>query len=91
MKKQLLRIAPFQFAKVLAVVYFLLSLPIVIFMGLISQFGPHPQPLSGGIVLMPIFYLVFGFIFSLTGAWLYNLVAKWIGGIEFVTIEKHDG
>lgn len=90
MKKQLLRIPPVQFAKVLALVYFLISLPLMVFMWLLSQFGPHPQPFSGWFLLMPVFYVIFGFIFSLTGAWIYNLVAKWIGGIEFVTVEKND-
>jgi len=91
MKKQLVRLSPFQFAKVLAVLYFLISIPFVAFMWLMSQFGSHPQPFfSGFLLLMPLFYVIFGFVFSLLGAWLYNVAAKWVGGIEFITTEKND-
>lgn len=31
---------------------------------------------------MPIFYGILGFIMGAIGAALYNLFAKWIGGIE---------
>jgi hypothetical protein len=30
----------------------------------------------------PVFYGVFGFIFGALGAFLDNLMAKWLGGIE---------
>jgi hypothetical protein len=39
------------------------------------------------LILMPVFYTLFGFLFSLFGAWIYNLVAKRIGGFEFQTVE----
>ena len=35
-----------------------------------------------GIILLPIFYGVLGLIFGAVGAFLYNLVAKWVGGVE---------
>jgi hypothetical protein len=28
---------------------------------------------------------VFGFLFTALAAWLYNVVAKWTGGVEYVT------
>jgi hypothetical protein len=31
---------------------------------------------------MPVIYAVMGFVFGVLGAWVYNLIAKWIGGIE---------
>ena len=34
------------------------------------------------IIVMPIFYGLIGFIFGALGAWLYNLMAKWIGGVK---------
>ncbi len=34
-------------------------------------------------VFMPFLYSFMGFIFGLLGAYIYNLVAKWVGGIEF--------
>ena len=31
---------------------------------------------------MPILYAVMGFIMGVIGAWFYNVIAKWIGGIR---------
>jgi hypothetical protein len=36
----------------------------------------------GAIVLLPILYGCMGFVVSLVGAWLYNLAAGAVGGIE---------
>ena len=33
-------------------------------------------------IFAPVFYGVLGFIFGALGAFLYNVMAKWIGGIE---------
>jgi Transmembrane domain of unknown function (DUF3566) len=37
---------------------------------------------AGAIIVLPIFYGVLGFIGGLIYAALYNLVAKWTGGLE---------
>jgi len=37
--------------------------------------------------LMPLLYTLFGFVFTLVGAWVYNLIAARIGGFEFTTAE----
>lgn len=39
------------------------------------------------IIILPILYAIFGFIAGAIGAFLYNLVAGWIGGIE-IEFEK---
>jgi len=36
----------------------------------------------GAIIFLPIFYGVIGFVFSALFAWLYNLIAGWVGGFE---------
>lgn len=36
----------------------------------------------GSVVFLPLFYGIFGFIFGLVAAWLYNVFAGWIGGID---------
>lgn len=41
-----------------------------------------------GMIILPIFYGIFGFIAGLIGAALYNLVAKWIGGIKIELKEE---
>ena len=33
-------------------------------------------------IFMPVFYGIFGFIFGIISAAIYNLIARWIGGIE---------
>jgi hypothetical protein len=33
-------------------------------------------------IMMPIFYGAMGFLFGAIGAFLYNVIAKWIGGFE---------
>ena len=38
--------------------------------------------LLGWLVIIPIIYGIFGFLFGLIGAALYNVFAKWIGGIK---------
>lgn len=43
----------------------------------------------GSVVFLPIFYGVLGFVFGLLTALLYNLVARFVGGIE-VEIEQRD-
>jgi transmembrane protein DUF3566 len=37
---------------------------------------------AGAIIIMPIFYGIFGFIGGLIWAFLYNLAAKFTGGLE---------
>jgi hypothetical protein len=35
-----------------------------------------------GIVVLPIVYGILGFITTLIGAWLYNVLAGMVGGVE---------
>lgn len=37
---------------------------------------------AGAVIILPIFYGVFMFVMTLIQAALYNLVAKWVGGVE---------
>src|SRR5438445_4322730 len=52
-----------------------------------SMAGGHDNPLGaiGGLIFglfAPIFYGIMGFVFCAIGAFLYNVMAKWLGGIE---------
>jgi hypothetical protein len=80
-------------AKIMGAMYAVLGLfflPFVLLMGLVASMAPnqHNQnpfgPVIGLIfgIFAPIFYGVFGFIFGALGAFLYNLMARWLGGIE---------
>lgn len=89
MKKQIIHISPIQTAKVLALVYFLLSIPLVASMFTGYFMGPAaPRPSIFILVGMPIMYLIFGFVFTAVGALIYNFATKWIGGIEYTTVDK---
>jgi hypothetical protein len=63
-------------------------IPFFLLIGLAGTLaGRQQSPFAGmvGLVFafcMPIFYGVLGFIMGAIGAALYNLFAKWIGGIE---------
>ena len=98
MKLKLKRVAPLQAGKMLAALYGLLSLilvPFVLVFMAIGSFaarhqggaGAPPLPVMFGMglgfmIMMPVLYTVMGFIFGVIGAWLYNMLAKWIGGFE---------
>lgn len=92
MKKQVTRVSPQQTSKVLALVYFFSSLPFVLFMSLsaaLSRKSDDAFPVFL-FILMPLLYLIFGYLLTLYGAWIYNHIAKRIGGIE-LTVMDVDG
>ena len=89
MKKQIIRVSPFQNAKVMAVLYLVLSIPFALMMMLMPT-GAGMMP-WWFLILMPVLYLVLGFIFTLIGSWVYNLVAGQVGGFEFTTAEVSAG
>jgi hypothetical protein len=79
MKKQIVNVSVVQTAKVAAAMYFVISLPLVAIMILTSLFT--------GQAGFGTFYVIFGFIFTAISAWLYNIVAARVGGIEFTTAQ----
>ena len=97
MKRTIKRIAPLQAGKVMGVLYAcmgLIFLPIFMLAAAAGAFAQHaqgaqtaPAAVVAGImfgmgIFMPVIYGVMGFIFDVIGAAIYNLVARWIGGIE---------
>ncbi|MDY7547472.1 hypothetical protein QN360_17860 [Glaciimonas sp. CA11.2] len=89
MKKQIIRIAPLQTAKILAVLYFAITLLLMIVSALITwiELDFRAFQLSRLILSTPILYALCGFGCTLFGAWVYNTAAQRIGGIEFETKE----
>lgn len=78
------RLDPVSVGKISAVLYGLLGLLFVPFLLLMSVFSPDTSGVGLGLALaMPIGYAVFGAISSMIAAALYNLVAGWVGGLEF--------
>jgi len=92
MRKRITRIAPLQLGKVSAVLSALFSIPIALLLLVVSLLGPPEKAKPLALILaIPVFYILFGFLFMALVAWIYNQVAKWTGGIEFVTVQMPDG
>jgi len=66
----------------------LLVIPIVLVAGFASLASGQRTGVMGGVALVafgvfaPFFYGGLGFVFGALGAWVYNLMAKWAGGIQ---------
>jgi len=98
MNVKLKRIAPLQAGKLLAAFYGLFSLLIVPFMLFFMAVGSlaaksqgagaaPPLPIMFGmgigfILLIPVMYAAMGFVFGVLAAALYNLLTRWLGGLE---------
>jgi hypothetical protein len=87
MKKQIVQVSLLQSAKVMAGIYLVTTIPIALIMALFALFAG--QGLGGLFmaVFMSLMYAVCGFLFTLLGGWIYNLVAARVGGFEFKTVE----
>jgi len=75
---------------IVAVIYLLIFLP---FLMLASGAAKGVISIGLGVAIpialigIPVFYGIIGFIFGALGAWLYNIIAGWIGGLE-MNLEK---
>jgi hypothetical protein len=91
------RIGPGSAFKIGLIVYGLLGLVIGAFVSLFALLlggamsaagGSSPMPMFGAfmgvgaIIFIPICYGVIGGIFAAIGAFIYNLAAGWVGGLE---------
>lgn len=85
MKQQISRLSPHQNAKVFGVLMAVGSLVFVLPLVLLaSAFGPkeNQAPVIMFLIL-PVFYLVFGYLMVAVSCWLYNFMVRYVGGIEF--------
>ena len=87
MKKQLASVSTFHNAKLMAVIYLLFSIPFVLIMAIPVLMNEGAGGSVFVMLLMPVLYTIFGFVFTLIGAWVYNFIAARIGGFEFTTSE----
>ncbi len=95
MAKRVSRIAPWQAGKLFAVIYFMLSLLLVIPMALVISFAPLPASgkppfSSGALIFLPVLYALAGLIFVPLGCWVYNLAAKLVGGLQISVTDDSD-
>lgn len=96
MKRQIKRLSPHQNGKVFAVLMTIGAIVMFIPMALMMYFiGPQTDAQGNPVefpifmfVILPVFYLVFGYISVAIGCAIYNFCYRFIGGIEFET-EEH--
>jgi hypothetical protein len=90
-KRRIKRIAPLQLGKMLAILYGIMGLifiPFFLIMSAVATQMPSEQRVgmmamgAGFAVFAPLVYGAMGFIIGALGAVLYNLIARWIGGVE---------
>ena len=73
-------------ALIVAIIYFVLALIFVPFLYLATRNAPNGSFPPIVLIIGPICYGIFGYVFAAIGCWLYNLVASWVGGIA-LTLE----
>ena len=97
MKRRLTYIAPLPLGKILGILYamfgliFLPFFAIAAIAGLFAESGDGSAgaagAMAGGMIAMalifPIMYAVMGFVGGVICAALYNLISRWVGGLEF--------
>lgn len=92
----------FSLAKIMGIIYAFFGFIVGLFLSFFALMGAFlgsvledsPEPLVGmifgigSVVLFPILYGVLGFVGGIITAGIYNLTAKWVGGLEVELEEK---
>ena len=90
MARRVMRIAPWQAGKMFAVLYFIFGLIFAIPFAFIGSFAGEGAGFGIGFALaLPIMYAIGGLIIVPLCCLVYNLVAKFVGGLEFDVVD-HD-
>jgi len=76
-----------QCAKMIAGIYFIISLPIVALIMLAAMAAGKASIGIGVLIITPFVYAFFSYLGGLLCAWIYNMVADRIGGFEYTTSE----
>lgn len=97
MIRQITSFNPHKTALTVALVMSIGSLLFVVPMALLMSFIPEPPNQANHpngmmfpgffFLCMPVFYFIFGYLFTAFSAWIYNKIARFTGGIEFVLSE----
>jgi hypothetical protein len=87
MKQQIARFSPHQNAKVVAILSAVGSAIFLVPFVLLVMFAVPPgqrgefPPIA--FLIFPVFYMIFGYLFTVIGCALYNLLFRLIGGFEY--------
>jgi hypothetical protein len=87
------RVGPVSFAKVSGFLYALIGLLVGGILSLVAMAGGFASDAAdaaglgaiisvGAVIILPIVYGLMGFVATLIAAWLYNLAAGLVGGVE---------
>ena len=88
MKIQVTRISILQSSKIITALYVLMGLIYTLIGIPMVIFGNEGVKIMGIVYCaMPVIIAIFGFIFFCIFAALYNLLAGWLGGVEYETKE----
>ncbi len=83
MKKQITRISILQSSKIIVALYVLMGLLYTLIgIALLIFGGDKLRIMAIAYIAMPVLLGVFGFVFFVISAGLYNLLAAWLGGFE---------
>lgn len=93
------RVGPLSCAKIVGTLYGILGLALGVIVSLVSMVSGLVSKSSegaglgvlmgaGAIVAFPLLYGGMGFLTTLLGAWLYNVLAGMVGGIEIDVSER---
>ena len=91
--KKIKKIRPLSFGKILGMVYAIMGLIFGGLVTIVAIFGNTFFASEGGnigtvvfgigaVIFMPIFYGTLGFVFGIISAGIFNIAAKWAGGLE---------
>lgn len=90
MKIQIVNVSVKQTARVLAVLYMVISVPAFAGLALVSMSQGSFVGVFAAVVIAPLIYGALVFLCTGLVAWLYNFVAKHYGGLEY-SIEEMSG
>ncbi len=86
MERELKRLAVVQTGKILAILYAFIGVIMIPFILIGALANPRGIATMVPMIVMVVLYPVMGFVGGIIMAALYNLVAKWVGGLRF-TVE----
>ena len=88
MRKQITHISVLQTAKVAAAMWFVMSVLMIVIVAFPTMMITGQMRMPGlMLVVGPLIYVFFGFVFTVIGAWVYNMLAGVIGGVEYTTTD----
>jgi hypothetical protein len=97
MSKTIVSFAPHKTALTISILFavssFFFLIPMVLAFSFMPSTDADGNPMEFGppmafFLAMPVFYLIFGYISTAIGAWLYNRVAKFTGGIQVNVVDS---